>query len=142
MLIDFIDPLLEDKLFAREKVHNQLRATGEEAPAKILSMTDTGIRVGDSVSRLLFGIDVFPRDRVAFRANTQQTVLDSSRLNFVPGATIYVKYDPNNPKQVEEDHTSIAAPTDVAVKYQSCGASLTLVEGQATCSYCGSPLHI
>jgi hypothetical protein len=139
MLIDFNDPQLENKLRTQEQVYNQIRMTGEEAPAKILSMTDTGVRVGDTASMLQFSIEVFPKERPAFSAYTQQTVSDASRPKFAPGQTIYVKFDPDDTKQVAVDHTPIEAPTN-AVKCPSCGATQTLAEGQAACNYCGSPL--
>jgi len=140
MLIDFNDPQLENELRAQEQVYNQLRMTGEEAPAKILSMTDTGIRVGDTASMMQFYVEVFPKDRPAFSTNTQQTALDTSRPKFAPGATIFVKFDPKDPKQVVVDHTPIEAPT-WTTKCSSCGATQTLAEGQGICSYCGSPIH-
>jgi len=140
MLIDLNDPQLENKLRAQEQVYNQVRMTGVEAPAKILSMTDTGIRVGDNASMLQFSIEVFPKEEPTFHANTQQVVSDPSRPKFTPGLTIYVKFDPRDPKQVAVDHTPIENPTRT-VKCPSCGATQTLVEGQATCSYCGGPLR-
>ena len=39
MLIDFNDPQLEDNLRTQEQVYNQVRMTGKEAPARILSQT-------------------------------------------------------------------------------------------------------
>ena len=140
MLIDFNDPELENKLRAQEQVYNQIRMTGEEAPAKILSQTDTGIRIGDTASMLQLYVEVFPNGRTAFSAYTQQTVLDASRPKFITGQTIYVKFDPQDPKQVAVDHTPIEGP-EKTVKCPSCGATQVLAEGQATCSYCGSPLN-
>jgi len=141
MIIDFNDPELENKLRAREQVYNQIRMTGEEAPAKILSLTDTGLRVGDTASMLQFSIEVFPTDRPAFSAFTQQAVSDVSRPKFAPGQTIYVKFDPNELKQVAVDHTPIESPTST-VKCPSCGAAQALTEGQTACTYCGSPLTV
>lgn len=114
--------------------------TGEEAPAKILSLTDTGIRIGDTASMLQFYIEVYPKDRSPFRANTKQSVSDTSRTKFAPGQTIYVKFDPSDTTQVAVDHAPIEALKANVVKCLSCGAAQTLAEGQATCSYCGSPL--
>ncbi len=139
MFIDLNDPQLENKLRAQEQAYNQIRVTGEEAPAKILSVTDTGIRIGDTASMLQLYVEVFPKERSPFRANTQQAVSDASRAKFVSQATIYVKFDPNDTTQVAVDHTPIEAPTNT-VKCPSCGATQTLAEGQAACSYCGSPL--
>jgi hypothetical protein len=141
MLIDLNDPQLENKLHAREQINNQIRMTGEEAPAKILSQTDTGIRIGDTASMLQLYLEVFPKNRSAFRANTQQSVSDASRPKFAPDTTIYVKFNPNDMTQVAVDHTPVEAPKASVLKCPSCGATQTLAEGQAACSYCGSPLN-
>ena len=139
MIINFNDPQLENKLRAQEQVYKQVRMTGEEAPAKILSLTDTGIRVGDTASMLQLYVEVYPKDRPAFSAYTQQAVRDTSRPKFTPGQTIYVKFDSNEPKQVAVDHTPIEGPART-VKCSSCGATQTLTEGQSACTFCGSPL--
>jgi hypothetical protein len=141
MIIDINDPHIEAKLLAQEQIYNQLRSAGEEAPAKILSMTDPGIRIGDTASMLQFNVDVFPENRPSFRANTQQTIADTSRPKFAPGLTIYVKFDPNDLTQVAIDHAPVEAPQNT-VKCPSCGATQTLTEGQSACSYCGSPLNV
>jgi hypothetical protein len=94
MLIDFNDPQLENKLRAEEQIYDQVRMTGEEAHARILSMSNTGIRIGDNAPMLQFHIEIFPRDRPAFSANTQQAVSDKSRPKFEPCQTIYGKFDP------------------------------------------------
>jgi hypothetical protein len=140
MVIDFNDPQLEDKLRAQEQIYNQIRMTGEEAPATILSQTDTGIRIGDNASMLQLYLEVFPNGRPAFRARTQQSVSDKSGPKFESGATIYVKLDPNDPGQVAVDHTPIEAVKASIIKCSSCGATQTLAEGKSACSYCGSPL--
>jgi hypothetical protein len=139
MQIDLNDPKLEEKLRAQEQLYNQIRMTGEEAPATILSMTDTGIRIGENASMLQFYLEVFPEELPSFSANTQQAVNDASRSKFEPGMTIYVKYDPKKPKEVAVDHTPISAPKNM-IQCRNCGATQTVVEGQATCSYCGSIL--
>jgi len=140
MQIDLNDPELESKLHVQEQLYNQLRATGEEAPAKILSLTDTGIRIGENASMIQIYVEVFPEELPAFNANTQQAVLDTSRSKFAPGQTIYVKYNPKRPKEVAVDHTPVEAPNS-AYKCSYCGATQDLDEGQAKCSYCGSPIR-
>jgi len=141
MLIDLNDPHLEEKLRAQENLYDQIRETGIEAPAKILSMKDTGIRIGENASMLQFNIEVFPKGGEAFQAFAQQAVLDLSRPKFTPGMTIYVKFDPNDTKQVAVDHTPIEGPTR-SLKCSSCGATQTLLEGQTACTFCGSPLSV
>ena len=131
---------IEDLLRAQEQVYNQIRQNGQEAPAKILSMMDTGVRIGDNASMLRFNLEVFPENRAPFRAETQNSISDTSRPKFAPGATIYVKFDPNDMQQVAIDPAPVEAPQGITVKCPSCGATQTLAPGQSACSYCGSPL--
>jgi hypothetical protein len=140
MIIDLNDPQLEDKLQAQERLHDQLRLGGEEAPAKILSLNDTGIRIGETASMLEFYVEVYPDELPPFNAVTQQSVSDASRPKFNPGQTIYVRYDPEHPKDVAVDHTPIESPIkEVTCKY--CGATQSLDENQTHCSYCRRPLN-
>lgn len=81
-----------DEMLAREVSGDRLRRTGEGAPARILNLLDTGIRIGDGASMLRFGLEVLPSGRPAFRAETQCAVSDASRAEFAPGATVNVKF--------------------------------------------------
>jgi hypothetical protein len=82
----------QDELLSREVSFDKLRRAGEGAPARILNLLDTGIRIGDGASMLRFGLEVLPTGRPAFRAETQCAVSDVSRPKFVPGATVNVKF--------------------------------------------------
>ncbi len=141
MFIDFNDPQLESKLRAQEEIYNRLRETGDIAPARILSLTDTGIRIGQDAAILQFYVEVFPEELPPFNATTQQAVSDRSRDQFEAGQTIYVKYDPKHPKEVVVDHIPVGDAIKVKV-CQFCGATQTLVEGQTTCNYCRRPFSI
>ena len=57
-----IQQQVENEFLAQEQIYSQIRKTGEEAPAKILSMMDTGVRIGDNASMLRFNLEVFPKD--------------------------------------------------------------------------------
>lgn len=81
-----------EELLSREVSFEKLRRSGEGAPARILDLTDTGIRIGDGASMLRFGLEVLPSGRPAFRAETQCAVADASRAKFLPGATLNVKF--------------------------------------------------
>jgi hypothetical protein len=131
---------VEEKLLAQEQVYNQLRQTGVEAPATILNMMDTGVRIGDNASMLHFNLEVHPEDNPAFRAETQNAVSDSSRPKFVPGATVYVKYNPADLTQVAVDHAALDTPRTKVVTCPYCGATQTLQDGQSACTYCGRPV--
>jgi hypothetical protein len=82
----------QDELLSREVSFEKLRRAGEPAPARVLNLTDTGIRIGDGASMLRFGLEVLPSGRPAFRAETQCPVPDASRPRFAPGATVNVKF--------------------------------------------------
>ena len=122
--LNSIQQQVENEMLAKEQIYSQIRETGEEAPAKILSMMDTGVRVGDGASMLKFSLEVFAKGRPSFRAETQTTVSDPSRPKFVPGATIYVKFNPSDITQVAVDHAPTTAPQATAVTCPSCSAEL------------------
>ncbi|HEX8499298.1 MAG TPA: hypothetical protein VF659_01810 [Pyrinomonadaceae bacterium] len=93
-----------DELLAREVSFEKLRRAGEGAPARILNLTDTGIRIGDGASMLRFGLEVLPTGRPAFRAETQCAVPDTTRTKFAPGATVNVKFGVYGSPQVAVDY--------------------------------------
>jgi len=138
MVTDLNDPQLESKLIAQKQLYDRLRATGDVAPARIISLEDTGLRLGPDASLLQFYVEVFPHELPAFNANTQQAVSDDSRARLEPGQTIYVRYDPKNPKQVAIDRIPVMEPAKVIV-CQSCGSTQILEEGQTACNYCRRP---
>jgi hypothetical protein len=82
----------QDELLGREVSFDRLRRTGEGAPARILNLMDTGIRIGDGASMLRFGLEVRPSGRPVFRAETHCPVPDTSRTKFAPGVTVNVKF--------------------------------------------------
>lgn len=129
---------IQTKLLMQEQVDERLRQTGEEATAKVLNVLDTGIRIGDSASMLRLSLEVFPKNRTQFRAETQCAVSDASRPKFMPGSTIYVKFDPANPAHVAIDHAPVDAPRVSVVTCAGCGS--TQSGGQSACAYCGRPL--
>src|SRR6185369_11642986 len=135
--LNSIQKQVENEMLAQEKIYNELRKTGEEAPAKILSMMDTGVRVGDIASMLRFSIEVFPQGRASFRAETQNAISDTSRPKFIPGAAIFVKFDANDLTQVVIDRAAASAPQASAATCESCGATQNLTDGQTICSFCG-----
>jgi hypothetical protein len=96
----------QDELLSREVSFDKLRRTGEGAPARILNLMDTGIRIGDGASMLRFGLEVLPTGRPAFRAETQCAVSDVARAQFVPGATVNVKFGIHGSPMVAVDYAA------------------------------------
>lgn len=142
MIIDPADPQIENKLLAQERIYDQLRKTGQVAPATILRFVDTGIRIGENASMMQFSLMVFSTGSTSFQAESQTAIADTSRPKFVTDATIYVKFDPGDLTQVAIDHAAVNGPKSSTVTCLSCGAVQTLSEGQSACSYCGSPISV
>lgn len=132
---------LREEWLVIERLYDQLRATGESAPAVILSFMDTGVRVGDQASMLKFDLEVHPTNRDPFRAATQQSILDTSRPNFMPGSPVYVKYNPDDLSQVAIDYAPREAPAVTMVSCASCGATQRYDAANPVCNHCGKPLQ-
>lgn len=140
---DFLSRLqkdVESSLLVTEEANQRLRKSGQEALAAIISLVDSGIRIGDSASMILFTLDVQPAQGESFRADTQNAISDTSRPNFIPGAQVYVRYDPNDTSQVVIDRPGPPVSKSRAVTCNSCGAAQIVEEGQLVCIYCRAPL--
>jgi hypothetical protein len=96
----------QDELLTREQAFEKLRRTGEGAPARVLDLSDTGIRIGDGASMLRFGLEVLPSGRPAFRAETQCAVADGSRVRLAPGSTVNVRFGIYGSPLVAVDYAS------------------------------------
>jgi hypothetical protein len=132
---------VQSTLLMQEQVYDRLRQTGEAATAKILTMMDTNIRIGDQASMLRFSVEVFPKNRPSFRADTQNAISDATRQKFMPGSTVYVKFDPRDPRQVALDGAPAERPAGASVlDCPSCGAAQRITNDVATCLYCSRPL--
>lgn len=97
---------VQSAMLAQDQYYAQLRATGEEALAKILTAEDMNIRVegGGSMFKLTF--DVTPRVGDPFKAETQVAIADASREKYSVGKMVYVRYDPANKAQVALDRAA------------------------------------
>lgn len=136
-----IQQQVQSTLLAQEQVFENLRRTGEAATAKILTMMDTNIRIGDQASMLKFSVEVFPKNRQSFRADTQNAISDATRQKFMPGSTVYVKFDPRDTRQVALDGAPPDRPTGQSVlDCPSCGAGQRITGDSANCVYCSRPL--
>lgn len=135
-----IQQQVHEKLLAQEQVYNQLRQIGIEAPAIILSVMDTGLRIGDNSSMFHFDLEVHPENKPPFRSETHSTVSDSMRPKFLPGIHVYVKYNPDDQTQVALDRAAFDVPRAKVMTCPYCSAKQTLQPGQTACSYCGKPI--
>ena len=90
----------------QDQYYEQLRKTGEEAKAKILTVTDMNIRVEGGGSMLRFTFEVTPKIGESFKAENQSAIADASREKYSVGKMVYVRYDPNNKAQVALDRAA------------------------------------
>lgn len=94
-------------VLAQDQYYEQLRRTGEEALATILTAEETYIRAAEGGSVFRFTFDVKPRFGEPFRAETQAAIADQSRAKYSVGKQVYVRYDPyGDKKQVALDRAA------------------------------------
>ena len=91
---------LQTALLAQDQYYAQLRETGTEARAKILTATNMNIRNDNAAWVFRFTFDVTTQMGEHFTAETQAAVLDASQYKYQPGKEVYVRYDPANKAQV------------------------------------------
>ncbi len=94
---------IQSALQTQDQYYEQLRKTGEEAKAKILTVSDMNIRVDGGGSMLRFTFEVLPSYGESFKAENQSAIADASREKYSVGRMVYVRYDPNNKAQVALD---------------------------------------
>ena len=92
--------VLQSSMMAQDQYYAQLRITGVEARAKILTATNLNIRNDDVawVFRLTF--DVTTATGEHFQSETQSAIVDASQHKYQPGKEVFIRYDPNNKAQV------------------------------------------
>ena len=94
-------------VLAQDQYYEQLRRTGEEAIATILTAEETNIRAAEGGSVFRFTFEVKPRIGDPFRAETQAAIADASRYKYAVGKQVYVRYDPyGDKKQVALDRAA------------------------------------
>jgi hypothetical protein len=84
----------------RQHFRNQhIVADGVLAPATIIALRDTGSRVnGQPVAAIQ--LEVSPVGAPPFEATARSVITPINTLQFVPGRTVQVKYDPSYPTYV------------------------------------------
>lgn len=98
---------IQAAVLAQDQYYEQLRRTGEEALATIVSAQETNIRAAEGGSIFRFAFDVTPRVGESFRAETQAAIADQSRAKYAVGKQVYVRYDPyGDKKQVALDRAA------------------------------------
>ena len=97
---------VQSAMQAQDQYYGQLRKTGEEAKAVILTATDMNVRVEGGASMFRLTFEVTPRVGEPFKAESQAAIGDISREKYSAGKSVYVFYDPNNKAQVALDRAA------------------------------------
>jgi len=94
------NPAMQSALLAQDQYYAQLRTTGVEANATILTATNLNIRNENTswVFKLTFDITTATGEH--FQSETQAAIADASQYKYQPGKRVIVRYDPNNRSQV------------------------------------------
>ncbi len=96
---------MEQMLVQMSEFYKEMRTRGESAPARILTVGEMGMRVNGVDPLITTQLEVQPANRPAFQAFAQGVVAAGSMSKYQPGATVWVKFDPNDPSKVILDHS-------------------------------------
>ncbi len=96
---------LQSVLEQMKIMENDLAVRGVPAKAMILTASDTQVKVNGNNPWMTFQLQVQPTDRVPYQATAQGVVGAVAVGKYQPGATVWVKYDPNDPSKVMIDHS-------------------------------------
>ncbi len=91
---------LQSAMLAQDQYYEQLRKTGVEATATILSSTNLNIRNDDVAWVFKLTFDVTMATGEHFQSETQAAIVDASQYKYQPGKRVIIRYDPNNKAQV------------------------------------------
>jgi len=97
--------MAQEFLEKEEKEHDEIRANGKPARAKILIATPLGINVNGNNPAMSFMLEVYPEGEPAFQAQTNGVIAEASIPKYQPGREIFVKYDANDNTRVSLDHS-------------------------------------
>lgn len=93
LFIVFGPPILRD-MRSRE-----IRADGVVAPARVISLKDTGNRYNYQ-PEIAIEVEVMPKGRPPYRAVVKRVLTVADAAAFAPGTNLTVKYDPARPEDV------------------------------------------
>jgi type II secretory pathway pseudopilin PulG len=83
----------------------QLLETGEAAPATVMNIMPLGLMVNGDNPAVRFQLEVHPTNRPMFIGQSVGVISAASLPKFQPGATISVKFDPNDISRVTVAHS-------------------------------------
>lgn len=86
-------------VYAPAREARDLRENGEQAPATILKIWDTGVKVNHNPQIGLL-LEVTPQNREPYQVETQAVVSMLALPQVQPGSELSVYVDPQNPRRV------------------------------------------
>lgn len=87
------------RLVRNSAQNSQLMATGLDASATIVNVWETGVRINQQPQVGIL-LEVHPANAAPFQAQATTVISYFQAAQFQPGATVQVKYDPNNTSKV------------------------------------------
>jgi hypothetical protein len=91
---------LQQSMLVQDQYFAQLRITGTEARAKIVSAVNMNIRNENTSWVFHLTLDVTTPTGEHFQSQTQAAIADASQYKYQPGAEVIIRYDPANKEQV------------------------------------------
>jgi len=134
-----------------QKEKGKLLKTGMPAKAKILGVSDTGVRINGQ-PRLSLQLEVTSENGQVFNAQVHALFSILQPIVYKPGMILNVRYDPNNLNSIaiESSNENIPIQNNVEMKpliCPSCGGQIAINGNQYNekviiCKYCGTVIDL
>ena len=95
-----VNQQLQQSMLVQDQYFAQLRITGTEAHAKVVSAVNMNIRNENTAWVFHLTLDVTTSSGEHFQSQTQAAIADASQYKYQPGQEVIIRYDPANKEQV------------------------------------------
>ena len=94
-----LNPQLQAAMVTQDQYYNQLRSTGIEAKAVVLTCSSMNIRNYNTGWVYDITLDITASTGEHFQSKTQAAIVDTSQHKYAVGKMVIVRFDPNNKAQ-------------------------------------------
>jgi len=94
-----LNPQVQADMVAQDQYYNQLRQTGIEAQAVVLSASNLNIRNYGTAWVYALTLDVTAPSGEHFQSQTRAAITDKAQQKYAVGKMAVVRFDPNNRAQ-------------------------------------------
>ncbi|MGA7193717.1 MAG: hypothetical protein WBW94_08810 [Anaerolineales bacterium] len=94
-----LNPQLQAAMVTQDQYYNQLRSTGIEAKAVVLTCSSMNIRNYNTGWVYDITLDITTPSGEHFQSKTQAAIVDTSQHKYAVGKMVIVRFDPNNKAQ-------------------------------------------